>query len=170
MGVGLTLLGCAIVAAFVGSAISWWGLLALALFSGCYLSLLARAGNRARRYHGGVTVLFGLIHGFGFAGVLLQAELPADRLVAALLGFNLGVEAGQVIIVGAMVVLARVLGDYHLRPLVTEQDETRLEQLKRLIDRMGADINLTAIEEFDYAMQLVSDGTLPPFTKIFRVL
>lgn len=109
MGVGLTLLGCAIVAAFVGSAISWWGLLALALFSGCYLSLLARAGNRARRYHGGVTVLFGLIHGFGFAGVLLQAELPADRLVAALLGFNLGVEAGQVIIVGAMVVLARVL-------------------------------------------------------------
>jgi chromosome segregation protein len=41
-----------------------------------------------------------------------------------------------------------ILYDYHLRPHVTETDEARLTELKDLIDRMGTDINLTAIEEF----------------------
>ncbi len=45
------------------------------------------------------TFLFGLIHGFGFAGVLAELELPTGGFVAALLEFNLGVEAGQLIIV-----------------------------------------------------------------------
>jgi len=44
--------------------------------------------------------------------------------------------------------LQRYVGDYHLRPQIGEEDEKRLEQLKRLIDRMGANINLTAIDEF----------------------
>ncbi|HUH03394.1 MAG TPA: chromosome segregation protein SMC, partial [Kofleriaceae bacterium] len=44
--------------------------------------------------------------------------------------------------------LRRELGDYHLRPLPGDEEDKRLEQLKNLIDRMGADINLTAIEEF----------------------
>jgi len=44
--------------------------------------------------------------------------------------------------------LRRIVGDYHLRPLVGEEEEARLEKLKQLIHRMGADINLTAIEEF----------------------
>ncbi|WP_077002633.1 HupE/UreJ family protein [Variovorax sp. KK3] len=43
--------------------------------------------------------LFGLIHGFGFAGVLGELELPAGSFVTALLAFNLGVEAGQLLIV-----------------------------------------------------------------------
>ena len=45
------------------------------------------------------TFLFGLIHGFGFAGVLAELDLPAGSFVLALLQFNLGVEAGQLIIV-----------------------------------------------------------------------
>jgi len=40
------------------------------------------------------------------------------------------------------------VGDYHLRPQIGEGEEKRLEQLKHLIDRMGANINLTAIDEF----------------------
>ena len=44
--------------------------------------------------------------------------------------------------------LSRIVGDYHLRPLVTAEDEERLAQRKKLIDRMGTDINLTAIDEF----------------------
>ncbi len=44
--------------------------------------------------------------------------------------------------------LRRHVGDYHLRPQIGEEEEKRLEQLKRLIERMGANINLTAIEEF----------------------
>ena len=42
---------------------------------------------------------FGLIHGFGFAGILREMSLPSDRLVAALFGFNLGVELGQLAVV-----------------------------------------------------------------------
>jgi hypothetical protein len=39
--------------------------------------------------------LFGLLHGFGFAGALSQVGLPANDIPLALLNFNLGVEAGQ---------------------------------------------------------------------------
>jgi hypothetical protein len=41
-----------------------------------------------------VAFAFGLIHGFGFASVLADLGLPQGALVLALLGFNLGVEAG----------------------------------------------------------------------------
>ncbi len=44
---------------------------------------------------------FGLIHGFGFASVLVDLGLPRDALVASLLGFNLGIEAGQLAIISA---------------------------------------------------------------------
>jgi hypothetical protein len=43
---------------------------------------------------------FGLIHGFGFASVLGDLGLPAGQGLAGLLGFNLGVELGQLAIVG----------------------------------------------------------------------
>jgi hypothetical protein len=49
---------------------------------------------------------FGLIHGFGFASVLADLGLPQSALLVALLGFNLGVEAGQLAIVAAFVPLA----------------------------------------------------------------
>jgi hypothetical protein len=42
---------------------------------------------------------FGLIHGFGFASVLTELGLPKDALVLSLLGFNVGVEIGQLVIV-----------------------------------------------------------------------
>jgi hypothetical protein len=43
--------------------------------------------------------VFGLVHGFGFANVLLDLGLPASALLAALGGFNVGVELGQLAIV-----------------------------------------------------------------------
>ena len=52
---------------------------------------------------------FGLIHGFGFASVLTELGLPRDALVIALVGFNLGVEAGQLAIVAAFLPLAYAL-------------------------------------------------------------
>jgi hypothetical protein len=48
-----------------------------------------------------VAFAFGLIHGFGFASVLADLGLPRDALLLALVGFNLGVEAGQLAIVTA---------------------------------------------------------------------
>ena len=49
---------------------------------------------------------FGLIHGFGFASVLIDLGLPGNALLTALLGFNLGVEAGQLAIVTVFLPLA----------------------------------------------------------------
>ena len=45
---------------------------------------------------------FGLVHGFGFAGVLADLGLPGGSLLAALAGFNFGVEVGQLAIVAAV--------------------------------------------------------------------
>jgi hypothetical protein len=53
-----------------------------------------------------VAFAFGLIHGFGFASVLADLGLPRDALLLALVGFNLGVEAGQLAIVAAFLPLA----------------------------------------------------------------
>jgi hypothetical protein len=52
---------------------------------------------------------FGLVHGFGFAGVLQELGLPADALLLALLGFNVGVELGQLAIVAVFLPLAYAL-------------------------------------------------------------
>jgi len=49
---------------------------------------------------------FGLLHGLGFAGALADIGLPANDIPAALLAFNLGVEAGQLSFIGALALLA----------------------------------------------------------------
>lgn len=54
------------------------------------------------RYRWVVTFAFGLVHGFGFASVLRELGLPLAGLARSLLCFNLGVEAGQIMIVGAL--------------------------------------------------------------------
>jgi hydrogenase/urease accessory protein HupE len=55
-----------------------------------------------------VASAFGLLHGFGFAAVLKEIGLPDDRLVEALLAFNLGIEIGQVLFAGAVLLLLRL--------------------------------------------------------------
>jgi hypothetical protein len=52
---------------------------------------------------------FGLIHGFGFAGVLSDLGLPQASLLQALIGFNLGVELGQAAIVAVFLPLAYLI-------------------------------------------------------------
>lgn len=56
-----------------------------------------------------VAFAFGLIHGFGFASVLAELGLPREALVLSLLGFNLGVEVGQLAIVAMFLPLAYAL-------------------------------------------------------------
>lgn len=53
--------------------------------------------------------LFGLIHGFGFATVLADLGLPPGALALALVGFNLGVEVGQIAIVAIFLPIAFLL-------------------------------------------------------------
>ncbi|MDA8020546.1 MAG: HupE/UreJ family protein [Thermoanaerobaculia bacterium] len=58
-----------------------------------------------------IVFFLGLIHGFGFAGVLVDLGLPANALAAALGGFNLGVECGQLVVVALFLPLAFALRD-----------------------------------------------------------
>ena len=57
---------------------------------------------------------FGLIHGFGFASVLTELGLPKDALVLSLLGFNVGVEIGQLVIVACFLPVAYLLRNTRL--------------------------------------------------------
>jgi HupE / UreJ protein len=62
---------------------------------------------------------FGLIHGFGFASVLTDLGLPQGALLVALVGFNLGVETGQLAIIAVFLPLAFALrGTWAYRRLV----------------------------------------------------
>jgi hydrogenase/urease accessory protein HupE len=56
-----------------------------------------------------ITVAFGLVLGFGFAGVLREYGIPRDALAPALAAFNIGVELGQLAIVVAALLALRVL-------------------------------------------------------------
>ncbi|MBC8097417.1 MAG: HupE/UreJ family protein [Akkermansiaceae bacterium] len=74
--------------------------------------VLAAFNNIVPFFHGRgwwVAFAFGLIHGFGFANVLADLELPRQALATALLAFNLGVEAGQLTIVAGFLPIAFAL-------------------------------------------------------------
>ncbi len=66
-----------------------------------------------------VAFTFGLLHGFGFASALLEVGLPQARLPAALLGFNLGVELGQLAVVVLLLAVSTLTVRFHLmRPWI----------------------------------------------------
>jgi len=93
-----------------------------AVFTSSYLMLTGHMGD-AGRVRLLMTLVFGLIHGFGFASNLLQMQLPRDRLAELLLGFNLGVEIGQVTVVLSALFLVYVLVRLRLaipRPLFSD--------------------------------------------------
>lgn len=58
--------------------------------------------ERAASRRWAVGFAFGLVHGFGFAGALLELDLPTTALAGALLSFNLGVEAGQGLVISIL--------------------------------------------------------------------
>jgi hydrogenase/urease accessory protein HupE len=60
---------------------------------------------------------FGLLHGFGFAGALADIGLPRDQLAASLLLFNVGIEAGQLIVVGVLLGCAALARNAIARPV-----------------------------------------------------
>jgi hypothetical protein len=62
-----------------------------------------------RRAPWGMAGAFGLLHGLGFAGALAETGLPEGEIPLALLFFNLGIEAGQLLFVGVLVVAGHAL-------------------------------------------------------------
>jgi hydrogenase/urease accessory protein HupE len=69
-------------------------------------NLMVRGGQDVRAW---IAFAFGFIHGFGFASVLREMDLPARDLGWALLSFNLGVEIGQLFVVAMVASLVGAL-------------------------------------------------------------
>lgn len=70
----------------------------------------------SRRWPALVAFLFGLVHGLGFAGALKEIGLPQHYLPAALFSFNVGVELGQLLVVGLAWLLWRAVSRWHEAP------------------------------------------------------
>jgi hypothetical protein len=97
-------------------------LIGAALFASCYLMVSGHLSD-AGRIRLVVTLVFGLIHGFGFAADLLESRLPTEKLAEILVGFNLGVEIGQLTIVLLLTGLVALLVRFKLalpRPIVVD--------------------------------------------------
>ncbi|GAB5450947.1 MAG: HupE/UreJ family protein [Halioglobus sp.] len=75
--------------------------------------VLANSGGLAHGYT--LVCAFGMLHGLGFAGALVEAGLPSDRVAWALLAFNLGVEAGQLVFVALALAVFAVARRLHFR-------------------------------------------------------
>ncbi len=112
------------------AALRWLGhgelpallLLGAGLFTANYLAISGRLVD-AGRLRMLITLVFGLIHGFGFAADLLELQLPPERLAELLVGFNLGVEAGQLTLVVGATLLVVALRRFKLalpRPIVVD--------------------------------------------------
>lgn len=74
-----------------------------------------REASVTLRYPWAIAFAFGLFHGFGFAGALAEIGLPHGEVPAALVSFNLGVEAGQLAVVLAVLAVAWVVHRFATR-------------------------------------------------------
>tara|TARA_B100001115_G_scaffold173614_1_gene157889 strand:- start:791 stop:1129 length:339 start_codon:yes stop_codon:yes gene_type:complete len=62
----------------------------------CYLRLSENYQNSLNLIF--ITIVFGFIHGLGFAGAINEIYLPKEDMLKILLAFNLGIEFGQILI------------------------------------------------------------------------
>jgi hypothetical protein len=106
--IGIPLVGMAIASLLHIGLMPPLLLLGSALLCSNYLLMTGHMGD-AGRLRLVVTLVFGLIHGFGFAATLLEMQLPADKLAQILLGFNVGVEVAQLMLVLGLVGLAALM-------------------------------------------------------------
>lgn len=95
-------------AILIGSSLplgAWAGMM---LFVLCYGYLIESAAD-TQRFAMATTGAFGLVHGFGFAGLLTDIGLPTGNLLVGLLSFNLGVEAGQLLVLIPVLLFGPIL-------------------------------------------------------------
>ena len=103
----------ALISLFTGGNINLMTWLGLVIFTFFY-NILLEDRKQAERLNPLITVVFGLIHGFGFAGVLTELGLHKDGLIVGLLGFNLGVELGQILVISIVLIILFLLGKTYL--------------------------------------------------------
>ena len=122
LGIGLPLLAMAVASMAGIGALPPLLLLGSALFCSNYLMMSGQLRD-AGRLRLIVTMVFGLIHGFGFAATLLEMQLPPAKLAQILAGFNIGVEIGQLSLVLSLLGLTKILVNRNWslpRPIVTD--------------------------------------------------
>src|SRR3954451_13138478 len=73
---------------------------------------LSKDSTLSKRWPALVAFVFGLVHGLGFAGALREIGLPQQHLLVALLTFNVGVEIGQLMVVGGAFALYRAVAGW----------------------------------------------------------
>ena len=99
----LLIIVVALASKFLGTGMPMIAFAGLALFTICYFPLV-RERAEIERIRPAITLIFGLIHGFGFAQAMTELHLSSGRIFSALLGFNLGVEFGQLLIVTLLLI------------------------------------------------------------------
>ena len=109
---------------YIPLLISYYGLLGLLLFSFGYFSLHKNLKDKNILLLL-ITVLFGLIHGYGFGSFLIKSQISSETLLSALFGFNIGVEIGQIIFVIIILVIFKIIRYFKL--------DIILESLKNII-------------------------------------
>lgn len=107
-GGGAALLALAALAALTGSVLAWPVWLGLVILTVAYFHWLG-AGGRTDSAAPALSAGFGLVHGVGFAGILLEIDVSGEALIASLLAFNIGVEIGQIAIVIAALAVITLL-------------------------------------------------------------
>lgn len=103
----LGLVAMALAARFGHGTVPSGAFIGLAIFSAASFRALG-SGLAPAAMRWAVAATFGLIHGFGFAAVLAEADLSTSHLARALLGFNIGVELGQLGVVTLVWPLLRI--------------------------------------------------------------
>ncbi|MEN0653770.1 MULTISPECIES: HupE/UreJ family protein [Hyphobacterium] len=105
---GTALAALAALSALSGGLLAWPVWISLIVLTLAYFQWLASGGNAqtaAPVLSGG----FGLVHGVGFAGILLEIDMSREALITSLLAFNIGVELGQLTIVAGVLILAAIV-------------------------------------------------------------
>ena len=93
---------------FINPNFPYFLILGILLFSLGYFYLLKNL-NSENNLLSIITIIFGLIHGFGFGGFLLGSKISSENIFSGLLGFNLGVEVGQIIFVLLILLIYKLL-------------------------------------------------------------
>ncbi len=70
-----------------------------------YVAIENIVSDKLHKWRPAVIFVFGLLHGLGFASVLGEFGLPADQFIPALIGFNVGVELGQLAVIAVAFLL-----------------------------------------------------------------
>ena len=100
------------------SMASTFAYMGFGVFAFCYLRASVQAGETDKRLGNIVlftaTACFGVVHGFGFAGFLMATGISGISLLQPLLGFNLGVEIGQLALIAIAFIVAFLLSSLKL--------------------------------------------------------